>query len=141
MQIGQGFIANSFKPAAYVHDDTKEYRMLFKHHDGLNASCLIKPLNKSLRMRVTVLYLGTGTSRVPHPCENGREVDLAGMAICSYNTRAFFSCTLEGLWFLRISRTKAFGEVSLDQITYVNTWLLIKLVACSFIDVLLPRLR
>lgn len=55
MQIGQGFIANSFKPAAYVHDDTKEYQMLFKHHDGLNASCLIKPLNKSLRMRVTVL--------------------------------------------------------------------------------------
>ena len=47
MQIGQGFIANSFKPAVYVHDDTKEYRMLFKHHDGLNASCLIKPLNKS----------------------------------------------------------------------------------------------
>ena len=57
MQIGQGFIANSFKPAAYVHDDTKEYRMLFKHHDGLNASCLIKPLNESLRMRVTVLLL------------------------------------------------------------------------------------
>ena len=61
------------------------------------------------------------TSRDPYPCENWTELDLAGLAIHSYNTRAFLSCKTE------------------DQITFVNTSLhlsdcSLKLNDCSFIN-------
>ena len=114
----------------------------FANNCGLKASLPCKTIQQVIAHASdgdVINIDGTRTSRDPYPCENWTELDLAGLAIRSYNTRAFLSCKTEGLRVLCNSRKRAFGGVSVDQITFVNTSLhlsdcSLKLNDCSFIN-------
>lgn len=114
----------------------------FANNCGLKASLPCKTIQQVIAHASdgdVINIDGTRTSRDPNPCEHWTELDLAGLAIRSYNTRAFLSCKTEGLRVLCNSRKRAFGGVSVDQITFVNTSLhlsdcSLKLNDCSFIN-------
>lgn len=110
----------------------------FANNCGLKASLPCKTIQQVIAL-IVINIDGTRTSRGPYPCENWTELNLAAPAIRSYNTRAFLSCKTEGLRVLCNSRKRAFGGVSVDQITFVNTSLhlsdcSLKLNDCSFIN-------
>lgn len=114
----------------------------FANNCGLKASLPCKTIQQVIAHASdgdVINIDGTRTSRGPYPCENWTELNLAALAIRSYNTRAFLSCKTEGLRVLCNSRKRAFGGVSVDQITFVNTSLhlsdcSLKLNDCSFIN-------
>ena len=114
----------------------------FANNCGLKASLPCKTIQQVIAHASdgdVINIDGTRTSRDPNPCENWTELNLAAPAIRSYNTRAFLSCKTEGLRVLCNSRKRAFGGVSVDQITFVNTSLhlsdcSLKLNDCSFIN-------
>ena len=69
---------------------------------------------------------GTGTSRDPYPCQNEKGLDLAGLVLRSYNSRAFISCRTNGFRFFCGMASRG---VILEEITFVNTS--IHLFECS----------
>ena len=85
---------------------------------------------------------GTGTSRDPYPCQNEKGLDLAGLVLRSYNSRAFISCRTNGFRFFCGMASRG---VILEEITFVNTSIhlfecSLNAVACSFINSSVPTL-
>ena len=85
---------------------------------------------------------GTGTSRDPYPCQNEKGLDLAGLVLRSYNSRAFISCRTNGFRFFCGMASRG---VILEEITFVNTSIhlfecSLNVVACSFINSSVPSL-
>ena len=86
---------------------------------------------------------GTGTSRDPYPCQNEKGLDLAGLVLRSYNSRAFISCRTNGFRFFCGMASRG---VFFEEITFVNTSIhlffkcSLKVVACSFINSSVPAL-
>ena len=85
---------------------------------------------------------GTGTSRDPYPCRNEKGLDLAGLVLRSYNSRAFISCRTNGFRFFCGMASRG---VILEEITFVNTSIhlfecSLNVVACSFINSSVPTL-
>ena len=85
---------------------------------------------------------GTGTSRDPYPCRNEKGLDLAGVVLRSYNSRALISCRTNGFRFFCGMASRG---VFLDEITFVNTSIhlfgcSLNVVACSFINSSVPTL-
>ena len=85
---------------------------------------------------------GTGTSRDPYPCQNEKGLDLAGLVLRSYNSRAFISCRTNGFRFFCGMASRG---VILEEITFVNTSIhlfecSLNVVACSFINSSVPTL-
>ena len=85
---------------------------------------------------------GTGTSRDPYPCQNEKGLDLAGLVLRSYNSRAFISCRTNGFRFFCGMASRG---VFLEEITFVNTSIhlfecSLNAVACSFINSSVPTL-
>ena len=79
---------------------------------------------------------GTGTSRDPYPCQNEKGLDLAGLVLRSYNSRAFISCRTNGFRFFCGMASRG---VFFEEITFVNTSIhlfecSLNVVACSFIN-------
>ena len=117
----------------------------FKNNCGLNASSPCKTIQQ-----VTVHACdgdiinidGTGTSRDPYPCQNEKGLDLAGLVLRSYNSRAFISCRTNGFRFFCGMASRG---VFLEEITFVNTSIhlfecSLNAVACSFINSSVPTL-
>ena len=85
---------------------------------------------------------GTGTSRDPYPCQNEKGLDLAGLVLHSYKSRAFISCRTNGFRFFCGMASRG---VFLEEITFVNTSIYLfecslNVVACSFINSSVPTL-
>ena len=85
---------------------------------------------------------GTGTSRDPYPCQNEKGLDLAGLVLRSYNSRAFISCRTNGFRFFCGMASRG---VFFEEITFVNTSIhlfecSLNVVACSFINSSVPTL-
>ena len=85
---------------------------------------------------------GTGTSRDPYPCQNEKGLDLAGLVLRSYNSRAFISCRTNGFRFFCGMASRG---VILEEITFVNTSIhlfecSLNVVACSFKNSSVPTL-
>ena len=85
---------------------------------------------------------GTGTSRDPYPCRNEKGLDLAGVVLRSYNSRAFISCRTNGFRFFCGMASRG---VFFEEITFVNTSIhlfecSLNAVACSFINSSVPTL-
>ena len=85
---------------------------------------------------------GTGTSRDPYPCQNEKGLDLAGLVLRSYKSRAFISCRTNGFQFFCGMASRG---VILKEITFVNTSIhlcecSLNVVACSFINSSVPTL-
>ena len=85
---------------------------------------------------------GTGTSRDPYPCQNEKGLDLAGLVLRSYNSRAFISCRTNGFRFFCGMASRG---VFLEEITFVNTSIhlfecSLNVVACSFKNSSVPTL-
>ena len=85
---------------------------------------------------------GTGTSRDPYPCQNEKGLDLAGLVLRSYKSRAFISCRTNGFRFFCGMASQG---VILEEITFVNTSIhlfecSLKVVACSFKNSSVPTL-
>ena len=85
---------------------------------------------------------GTGTSRDPYPCQNEKGLDLAGLVLHSYKSRAFISCRNNGFRFFCGMASRG---VFLEEITFVNTSIYLfecslNMVACSFINSSVPTL-
>ena len=85
---------------------------------------------------------GTGTSRDPYPCQNEKGLDLAGLVLRSYNSRAFISCRTNGFRFFCGMASRG---VFFEEITFVNTSIhlfecSLNVVACSFINSSVPSL-
>ena len=85
---------------------------------------------------------GTGTSRDPYPCRNEKGLDLAGLVLRSYNSRAFISCRTNGFRFFCGMASRG---VFFEEITFVNTSIhlfecSLNVVACSFINSSVPTL-
>ena len=85
---------------------------------------------------------GTGTSRDPYPCQNEKGLDLAGLVLRSYNSRAFISCRTNGFRFFCGMASRG---VFFEEITFVNTSIhlfecSLNAVACSFINSSVPTL-
>ena len=85
---------------------------------------------------------GTGTSRDPYPCRNEKGLDLAGVVLRSYNSRALISCRTNGFRFFCGMASRG---VFLEEITFVNTSIhlfgcSLNVVACSFINSSVPSL-
>ena len=85
---------------------------------------------------------GTGTSRDPYPCQNEKELDLAGLVLRSYNSRAFISCRTNGFRFFCGMASRG---VFFEEITFVNTSIhlfecSLNVVACSFKNSSVPTL-
>ena len=79
---------------------------------------------------------GTGTSRDPYPCRNGKGLDLASLVLRSYNSRAFISCRTNGFRFFCGMASRG---VFFEEITFVNTSIhlfecSLNVVACSFVN-------
>ena len=72
---------------------------------------------------------GSGTSRDPYLCESEAGLQIAGVKICSYGTRAFIACKNPSLRFSCDVRNNSNSGVSLAGITFVNTSLI--LFECS----------
>ena len=117
----------------------------FKNNCGLNASSPCKTIQQ-----VTVHACdgdiinidGTGTSRDPYPCQNEKGLDLAGLVLRSYNSRAFISCRTNGFRFFCGMASRG---VFFEEITFVNTSIhlfecSLNAVACSFINSSVPTL-
>ena len=85
---------------------------------------------------------GTGTSRDPYPCQNEKGLDLAGLVLHSYKSRAFISCRTNGFRFFCGMASRG---VFFEEITFVNTSIYLfecslNMVACSFINSSVPTL-
>ena len=85
---------------------------------------------------------GTGTSRDPYPCQNEKGLDLAGLVLRSYKSRAFISCRTNGFRFFCGMASQG---VILEEITFVNTSIhlfecSLNVVACSFKNSSVPTL-
>ena len=85
---------------------------------------------------------GTGTSRDPYPCQNEKGLDLAGLVLRSYKSRAFISCRTNGFRFFCGMASRG---VFFEEITFVNTSIhlfecSLNVVACSFINSSVPTL-
>ena len=85
---------------------------------------------------------GTGTSRDPYPCQNEKGLDLAGLVLRSYNSRAFISCRTNGFRFFCGMASRG---VFFEEITFVNTSIhlfecSLNVVACSFKNSSVPTL-
>ena len=85
---------------------------------------------------------GTGTSRDPYPCQNEKGLDLAGLVLHSYKSRAFISCRTNGFRFFCGMASRG---VFLEEITFVDTSIYLfqcslNMVACSFINSSVPTL-
>ena len=85
---------------------------------------------------------GTGTSRDPYPCQNEKGLDLAGLVLRSYNSRAFISWRTNGFRFFCGMASRG---VFFEEITFVNTSIhlfecSLNVVACSFINSSVPTL-
>ena len=85
---------------------------------------------------------GTGTSRDPYPCQNEKGLDLAGLVLRSYKSRAFISCRTNGFRFFCGMASRG---VILEEITFVNTSIhlfecSLNVVACSFKNSSVPTL-
>ena len=85
---------------------------------------------------------GTGTSRDPYPCQNEKGLDLAGLVLHSYKSRAFISCRTNGFRFFCGMASRG---VFLEEITFLNTSIYLfecslNMVACSFINSSVPTL-
>ena len=79
---------------------------------------------------------GTGTSRDPYPCQNEKGLNLTGLVLRSYKSRAFISCRTNGFQFFCGMASRG---VILEEITFVNTSIhlcecSLNVVACSFIN-------
>ena len=72
---------------------------------------------------------GSGTSRDPYPCESEEGLQLAGVVIRGYGTRAVIACKNSSFRFSCDIKNDALSGVSLAGITFVNTSLY--LVGCS----------
>nr|XP_058965609.1 uncharacterized protein LOC131792248 [Pocillopora verrucosa] len=121
------------------------YDGTFENNCGLNASSPCKTLQQ-----VTVHAYngdiinidGTGTSRDPYPCQNEKGLDLAGLVLRSYKSRAFISCRTNGFRFFCGMASQG---VILEEITFVNTSIhlfecSLNVVACSFKNSSVPTL-
>ena len=85
---------------------------------------------------------GTGTSRDPYPCQNEKGLNLTGLVLRSYKSRAFISCRTNGFQFFCGMASRG---VILEEITFVNTSIhlcecSLNVVACSFINSSVPTL-
>ena len=85
---------------------------------------------------------GTGTSRDPYPCQNEKGLDLAGLVLRSYKSRAFISCRTNGFRFFCGMASRG---VFFEEITFVNTSIhlfecSLNVVACSFKNSSVPTL-
>ena len=79
---------------------------------------------------------GTGTSRDPYPCQNEKGLDPAGLALRSYNSRAFISCRDQ---WISVFLRHGFSRSLFEEITFLNTSIhlfecSLNVVACSFIN-------
>ena len=85
----------------------------FANNCGLKASLPCKTIQQVIAHASdgdVINIDGTRTSRDPYPCENWTELDLAGLAIRSYNTRAFLSCKLRACEFCVIREREPLVE-------------------------------
>ena len=78
---------------------------------------------------------GTGTSRDPYPCQNEKGLDLAGLVLRSYNSRAFISCRDQ---WISVFLRHGFSRSLFEEITFLNTSIhlfecSLNVVACSYI--------
>ena len=85
---------------------------------------------------------GTGTSRDPYPCQNEKGLNLTGLVLRSYKSRAFISCRTNGFQFFCGMASRG---VILKEITFVNTSIhlcecSLNVVACSFMNSSVPTL-
>ena len=85
---------------------------------------------------------GTGTSRDPYPCQNEKGLNLTGLVLRSYKSRAFISCRTNGFQFFCGMASRG---VILEEITFVNTSIhlcecSLNVVACSFMNSSVPTL-
>ena len=79
---------------------------------------------------------GTGTSRDPYPCQNEKGLDLAGLVLRSYNSRAFISCRDQ---WISVFLRHGFSRSLFEEITFLNTSIhlfecSLNVVACSFVN-------
>ena len=85
---------------------------------------------------------GTGTSRDPYPCQSEKGLNLTGLVLRSYKSRAFISCRTNGFQFFCGMASRG---VILKEITFVNTSIhlcecSLNVVACSFMNSSVPTL-
>ncbi|XP_066024698.1 uncharacterized protein [Pocillopora verrucosa] len=121
------------------------YDGTFKNNCGLNTSSPCKTLQQVTvhASEGDIINIdGTGTSRDPYPCQNEKGLDLAGLVLRSYNSRAFISCRRNGFRFFCGMASRG---VILEEITFVNTSIhlfecSLNVVACSFKNSSVPTL-